>query len=344
MPTGDHLRQLFRGYSRRDDEMFRAAAESLIDDERLKNHRLLAEDLERLLRNGSRNAGTTADRLSVEPPRDKERGLALVDVSYPETDWSRLIAPPIVTDELRRVVSENASRERLAAYGLRPSNRMLFFGPPGCGKTLAASVIAASLGVPLATVRFDSLVSSYLGETASNLRKVFDFVSRGTWVVLFDEFDAIGKDRDNTSEHGELKRVVNALLQMMDSFSGNSVLVAATNHQSLLDTAVWRRFHAVIRFDPPTQQDRVLLLRLFLRGMAKSDIDLVAFARKLPRSTGSDLELIAIDAARRAVLDGRTNVSDADMGQALRIHRLRSEAIRQAVGTSAGQTNSEALG
>ena len=182
---------------------------------------------------------------------------------------------------------EHLRADVLAASGLVPRGSLLFYGPPGTGKTLAARVLAGVLSRPLVTVRFDAVVSSLLGETASNLRAVFDFVSRGEWVVLFDEFDALGKDRDNVFEHGELKRVVNSLLQLMDSFCGNSVLIAATNHQGLLDSAIWRRFDVLVPFAVPAPQDRVLMLRQFLASFDTSELSLRNLGRQLARASGA---------------------------------------------------------
>lgn len=314
MVYGDLLRQLIKSHSSSDSEGFREAALALIREERAKNHRLLADDLERLLvsrPNGSRHHTIRTEQLSALP-RDKERDFPLVDVSRPEDSWVRLVAAPFVTTELQRVVEENKRRDVLAAAGLRPSKRLLFFGPPGCGKTLAARVIAGVLDLPLVIVRFDAVVSSYLGETAANLRRVFEFVSRGTYVVLFDEFDAIGKDRDNANEHGELKRVVNSLLQLMDSWHGESILIAATNHEQLLDSGVWRRFDLVLPFAIPTPQERVLLLRLFLRGFSSGGVQFDALARRMDGSTGADIERVCVAAARNAVLAGRGHVLSDD--------------------------------
>lgn len=325
MPTGELLRQLFLSHARRDDGRFMAAAEALIREEREKNHRLLADDLERLLRNGARPRPSSTS--GPEVPKDKERGLALIEIREPDYGWERVILPAPVLRDLDAVVEENRRAELLAAYGLRPRQRLLFYGPPGCGKTLAAGAIGGALGIPLATVRFDALVSSYLGETAANLRRVFEFVERGMWVVLFDEFDAIGKDRDNPQEHGELKRVVNALLQMIDSYRGRSLLVAATNHQYLLDSALWRRFDAVVPFGIPSRQERILMLRMFLRGMADIDLNTDALAGDLAGATGSDIELIATDAARHAVIAGRKTVRREDMLRAIRDYRKRMQAI-----------------
>jgi hypothetical protein len=328
MVYGDVLRQLFRSFALRDDASFRAAAESIIRDERAKNHRLLADDLERLLtrRPSSQNGAGAAAKRREALPLDKERGFPLVDVAEFDFDWSRLVAPNETLEPLRRLVEEHARADLLAASGLRPSSRALFYGPPGGGKSLAARVVAGVLSRPLVTVRFDAVVSSYLGETAANLRRVFEFVSKGRWVVLFDEFDAIGKDRDNALEHGELKRVVNSLLQLMDAYQGDSLLIAATNHEALLDTAVWRRFDVVVNFPRPNFQSRVLLLRMFLRGFAHRGVNLEAIAKSATGATGADLERIATDAAKRAVLDGRSAVTAEDLSVGLAAFRVRPDA------------------
>ena len=323
--NGELLRQLFRGYTKRDDATFRAAAEAIIREERTKNHRLLADDLERLLLNG--HSGNGEKRLSgneYEVPKDRERGFPLMDIAEYSYSWERIVLMPKTLEALQEIAVENKKRDILASSGLKPTQRVLFYGPPGCGKTLAARVLAGVLALPLITVRFDAIVSSFLGETAANLRRVFDFIGRGHWVVLFDEFDAIGKDRDNPFEHGELKRVVNSLLQLMDAFTGESLLIAATNHEKLLDEAIWRRFESVVHFPLPTPQDRLLLLRLFLGGFDTSGLSLERLSRRIREATGSDIETIAISSARRAVLDGRTNIKEADIAPAIRAFKERS--------------------
>jgi SpoVK/Ycf46/Vps4 family AAA+-type ATPase len=337
MVSGDLLRQLFKSYASRDDAAFRAAAQEVIQEERLKNHRLLADDLERILRNG-RSAAQLRPAPALDAPTDRERGAALIEVQHPDLSWDDLVLAPEVFTVLRRIVDENRRRDVLAGSGLHPANRILFYGPPGCGKSLSAHVLAAELGRPLAIVRFDAVVSSYLGETAANLRKVFDFVHGDEWVVLFDEFDAIGKDRDNPFEHGELKRVVNSLLQLLDGYKGESLMIAATNHEGLLDDAVWRRFDTVVSFPVPTQQDRVLLLRHYLRGFDASAVSLPTLAKRLPEATGSDIERLAVQAAKSAVLDGRTQLVRHDFEGPVRALRARQQLLSRSKGSNGQKT------
>jgi len=328
MANGDILRQLFQSHTQGDDASFRAAAEAIIHEERAKNHRLLADDLQRLLIRGGKERDLNELRrptVVASLPHDRERGFALVDIEHFDLPWERLVVHPSLCEALQAIAEENRRADVLATAGLRPTSKALFYGPPGCGKTLAARVLASILDRPLVTVRFDAVVSSYLGETASNLRRVFDFIGREHAVVLFDEFDAIGKDRDNTLEHGELKRVVNSLLQLMDAYRGDSLLIAATNHEGLLDDAIWRRFDAVLEFARPTHQERVLLLRNFFRGF-RLQFDPANLARALSGATGADIERLAIDAARRAVLDGRSTVTTGDVATGIKAFRGRYRA------------------
>ena len=323
MPRADLIRELFKAHARKDDDAFRNAALTVVSEERKKNHRLLADDLERIVMNKRRTTGSFFPKHQFVLPKDRERGMELVEVSNSELDWDRIVLPAQTLELLQDLTLEHLRADILAASGLKPRGCLLFYGPPGCGKTLAARVVAGALSRQLVTVRFDAIVSSLLGETASNLRSVFDFLEHGEWVVLFDEFDAIGKDRDNAFEHSELKRLVNTLLQLMDSFRGTSVLIAATNHEGLLDTAIWRRFDVLVPFGFPGPQDRVLMLRQFLACFDTSGLSFNNLGRRLARASGGDIERVAQSAARRAVLDGRTCILKEDVEPALQDFRRR---------------------
>jgi SpoVK/Ycf46/Vps4 family AAA+-type ATPase len=207
---------------------------------------------------------------------------------------------------LHEIVREHQRADVLRAYGLQPARKLLFFGPPGCGKTLAAEVIAGALSMPLVLVRLDSLVSSFLGETAANLRRVFDYVSRTPVVALFDEVDALTKDRGDSADHGELKRAVNAVLQMMDGYRGQSVLIATTNYETILDRAVWRRFDETLRFEKPDGDQIARLLKLKLaavrRNFEPDDEQVQALFAGLSHA---DIERVLRRAVKEMVLAGR---------------------------------------
>lgn len=323
MTQADHIKALLRAHAARDDASFRDAAEQLADDEARKGHRLLARDLRRLLDSPHVVATMPGPRTIPDVPVDTERGLPLAGVEEPDRMLDTVVLPEGVRETLRLLVEDARRREEFASWGLPPKRKVLFFGPPGCGKTVTARAVAGELGLPLLYVRFDALISSYLGETAANMRRLFDFARTRPWVVLFDEFDAVGKSRDDPAEHGELKRVINSLLQLMDGMTGASLLIAATNHEHMLDPALWRRFDEIARFDPPDQHQRLAQLRLFLRGFGHQETDLRRLAGDTEGLTGSDLERVAVEAAKQAILAGRRDVDLDDLLGSLRRQRQR---------------------
>jgi SpoVK/Ycf46/Vps4 family AAA+-type ATPase len=294
----------------------------IIEEERNKNHLLLARDLEKLLQNGNGYikplaANPTPWHQFPEPPKDKDTGLALLDVKQFDLTWDRIVLSEKIFDILQEIVLENRKQDILAAYNLKPKNKLLFCGPPGCGKTQTAKILSSALGLPLVYVNLTAVFSSYLGQTATNLQKIFTYIEKGEWLVLFDEFDAIARDRDNLNEHGEVKRLVNSLLQLIDNATNQSIFVAATNHEKLLDSAVWRRFDEVIFFDNPTVEQRTALLSRYLSAIRYTAINLSTFADRLENATGADIERICSDAIKAVVLRGERTVTADDLEVAI---------------------------
>lgn len=305
MAEGRLLRQLIRAGAQGNGGAFRAAAEDVIREERAKHHHLLANDLERILY-GEDSSRQVLPRRTYEIPKDGERGLELLSVRVPVRDLEDVILAPENISVIEEVLLQQSRTDVLASHGLRPIQRLLLYGPPGCGKTSTAEVIATELGLELVTVRFDAVVSSFLGETSANLRKVFDFLAAGRFVGLFDEFDAIGKEREDAAEHGELRRVVNAFLQMLDSYRGQSILIAATNHERLLDRALWRRFDEVLLLGKPTPDQLEQLLSAKLRGVRHElPLEEDTFVAQFRSFSHADVERVLIRAIKSMVLKGR---------------------------------------
>jgi SpoVK/Ycf46/Vps4 family AAA+-type ATPase len=186
---------------------------------------------------------------------------------------------------------------------------LLFVGPPGCGKTLCAETLAMELGLDLLRARFDGIVSSYLGETANNLRRVFGYAGQQKAVLFFDEFDALGKRRDDPQEVGELKRVVSSFLQILDAHPRDRMVVAATNHEGMLDDALWRRFDEVLYFGRPTEEQLVRLVEMRLRAVRKRSIDVGAFARELIGFSFADAERVCLEATKAMLLAGKKEMT-----------------------------------
>ncbi len=319
MANGKILRQLIKAGTSGDTAGFRRVSEAVIEDERLKQHHLLANDLENILYGEHLQKDyKSTERLIPKSPVDKERGLPLLEIKQPQRSLEEIILHDVSELAIEELLEEHRRNDVLHSYGMKASGKILFYGPPGCGKTLAAEVIAFELDLPLAIVRLDAIVSSFLGETAANLRKVFDFIAKHPMVVLFDEFDAIGKTRSDSQDSGELKRVVNAVLQMMDSYQGESLILAATNYEQILDVAIWRRFDEIIEFPLPSSKELQQLLTLKLRGIRRQfDLDnkelLIIFSDK----SGADIERIVRRSIKRMILRNQEFLSIKDLKNAL---------------------------
>lgn len=305
---------------------FRAAAQEVITDERRKRHDQLADELQGLL------GGAAAPRplnVSTLAPLPKGRDdLALVRVRSAQVTLEDVVLRPASRALLEELVREQRSAGVLHAHGLRPRARALLIGPSGTGKTLTAEALAGELGLPFVLVDIATVVSSYLGETARNLASIFDFCARGSWVILFDEFDALGKERADESEHGELKRVVTAFLQLLDEFAGRSLILAASNHPALIDNAVWRRFDEVLEFKLPTQAEIAAVAGRKLRA-TRHRLPLRELASRMKGFSHAEVEIVCHDALRRAVLENRGVVSEIDLEQAIKRMEERRLAIRR---------------
>ncbi len=339
MASGDLLRKLFQSYKRRDDQAFAQIAKEIVAEERAKHHHLLADELAGILEgpvyHNGRRSPSAGSRQLEELPRDRERDTVLLEIRQPRRGLADIILNEENQREIDGILREYLRSDILRTHNLRPRSRLLFCGPPGCGKTLCAEVIATELQLPLLYTRFDSVISSYLGETSANLRKVFDYASRGSWVLFFDEFDAIGKSRDNEDEHGELKRVVNTFLQILDSFDSDTLVIAATNHEALLDVALWRRFDEILFFEPPTSDQVLPLLELKLGSIRHRDVDLSLFVPKLAGLTHADIERICIDAMKACLLSGERALSAQALNKAIQRHKRRLTIASTARGKSA---------
>ena len=330
MASGKLLRQLIHSGAQGDPDTFRGVAEQVIAEERQKQHHILANDLERILYGNARIPNSPAIRkLAAMVPEDRERGTPLLSLREPMSRLEDIVLSPENLSLIEGIIQEHNRIEVLRAHGLRPSDRLLLFGPPGCGKTLTAEIIASELGRPFAVVRVDSIVSSFLGETAANIRKLFDFAESSPLVMLFDEFDALGKDREDSLEHGELRRVVNNLLQMLEDYNGRSIIIAATNHDGLLDGAVWRRFEEVLLLQPPTKPQLVKLLKLKLRGVRHNfdPADFVA-CDCFSGASHADVERVARRAVKEMVLEAGSMTLEV---RHLEIACQREEARRRRV-------------
>lgn len=245
--------------------------------------------------------GNNTKSLSI--PVDTESRTTLADIIYPDENNIEVILSKRNADKLDSFILSYKNADKLNDLGIGVSNTLLLYGPPGCGKTKCAYLIAKQLNLPLVIARLDSLISSYLGTTAKNIRNLFEFAQKIPCVLFLDEFDAIAKARDDNNELGELKRVVNSLLQNVDSMSKDSLLLAATNHQQLLDSAVWRRFDYKLEIELPDKEAISKLIYLFTGHMGTLDEkDVAELSTLFYGLSGAEIEELITKSIRNAVI------------------------------------------
>lgn len=324
MAGAELVTELVRAHTAGDERRWLNLLSQLIAAETRAGHIKQAARLREVLAEANEAAATRRTSGESRPiqlaraPRDL---VEVLDVHYSEVSLRDLVVDDRLRQALRRVIDEQRMADRLLDHGLRPRRRLLLHGPPGCGKTMAAHALAGDLHLPLARVRLEVVFSKYLGETAATLVALFEHIRHTRAVYLFDEFDALGKQRSDDLDIGEAKRVVGTFLQLLDADASDSLIVAATNVAGMLDTALLRRFDDVLEFPPPTDESMQELLYRLLRPCDLTDEQvtrLVAPARGLSFAETR----AAVDNARKAaVLDDRSNPTDGEIATELSARR-----------------------
>ncbi|QEM02296.1 MULTISPECIES: AAA family ATPase [Bacteroidota] len=272
------------------------------------------------IKNILENKGTTTlamEQLITSAPVDSETRMSIVDIFNPATVKLDIVLPETIDRNVADFIKIINNKDKIKSHGLPLQCTLLLYGIPGVGKTTIAKYVAAQTGLPLVTARLDALISSLLGNTSKNIRKVFEFADSKPCILFLDEFDAIAKARDDQHEMGELKRVINSLLQNIDEFSQNNVLIAATNHPELLDKAIWRRFNSVIEVTQPSVENISKIISLYAGEFGK---DLIIDKKKtdklvqlLSQKTPSDIRTIINNALTHAIVQERTALTLEDL-------------------------------
>lgn len=315
-------KRLFRAIYSEDVMSLKKIAITIVQEERKLGHNVLADTLEKisitekpkyqLFENRKHEAGLST------LPKSKRTNSQLVSYIPREQLKHHMILPIEIEERLLSIEQEYVARERLKKFNLEPKRKILLYGAPGCGKTLSAERIAWNLGLPLLKVRFDSLLSSYFGESASNLRMVFDYCKSEPMVLLLDECDFIAKSRIAPQDVGEVPRIVNMLLTLLDEYDAPGLVLATTNLKVSLDEALFRRFDDVIEMPMPGQVERQRLLEMTLSAIPVSpDVDLNQVSNQLDGCSSANVVLIAQRAAKIAVLAGDKRVCSENFVKAL---------------------------
>ncbi len=316
--SGEHFKALVRSHGSGDDEAFYSVALQVAAQAARRGHHRLAADLKTAVE------GARADRpknvTSIAQPRGDLSDLVIA--SHPTVSLQDLVLPEGLAIQVQRILTEQRQRKSLLDHGYEPAHRLLFEGPPGTGKTMTAAVLAHELSLPLMTIRLDSLMSKFMGETASKLRVIFEGAEAQRAVYLFDEFDALGGDRAG-NDVGEARRILNSFLVFLESSSSGSLIIAATNHRSILDKALFRRFDMVLDYALPDSEQAAAVMRGRLGSIAKG-IRWPSLANDLTGLSHADLVRAAESAAKTVILSGRARVTADDIRVALKSRQAAS--------------------
>ena len=295
MATADQIKSLVKAYSARDDEKFKTVVLQIAAHEAKLGHGSIAQELKKEAANIGR--GSTVIRMSPNHS-------SMLDYSMPSVELTELIVNDSIITKVKRILMEYRNKRKLYNSGLTNRRKILLEGNPGTGKTMTASIIASELNLPLFTVQVDKLVTKFMGETSVRLRQIFESMAVDTGVYLFDEFDAIGADRSMDNEVGEMRRILNSFLQFLETDSSESIIIAATNNQKILDKALFRRFDDVIHYDLPDDDQIRRLFEFKLEGYTDNDIcvpEVVEASRDLSHA---ELSLVCDDAIKESILYG----------------------------------------
>lgn len=325
MAQADLLVKLVKSASNNDQLTLRKTVETIIQEEKANGHRILAERLVKALE------PTTTKPFISESFRQNSNNGQYKDFFYevtPERSLNSLVLRADLYEQINEVVEEQHRFELLHAHNLRARNRLLFIGPPGNGKTTLAEALAHELMYPLLVVRYENLIGSYLGETSGRLKNLFDFAKTQRCVIFFDEFETLGKERGDTHETGEIKRVVSSLLLQIDDLPDYVVVVAASNHPELLDRAVWRRFQVRVELPLPTQEQLTRFISDFetrcniVFGYKPEEL-----AKQFIGVNFAEVEEFCLSVVRRAVLDRQTE--NAKAITATKLKQRKENAIQK---------------
>lgn len=310
MASANQIKALLRSHLEGDDDQFFSVAMQVAAHEAKLGHGKLATELRSMIDEAKQRR--SADSI-VPISRPRGELANLLEASYPKARLGQMILTDFLSEQIQRIIREHRHAGRITEFGLSPRRKLLLTGPPGTGKTLTGTVLEGELGLPLFQVRLDGLITKYLGETAAKLRQIFDATSRTRGIYFFDEFDAIGSQRGLTNDVGEIRRVLDSFLQMIEQDSSHSLVVAATNHPGILDPALFRRFDDILYYELPDKSKIAKLPRTRLAGSTAKGVRWQFLATSATGLSYAEISRATNEVLKDAIIKGRSAVDTDDI-------------------------------
>jgi SpoVK/Ycf46/Vps4 family AAA+-type ATPase len=329
MATAEQIKALLRSHIERDENRFYSIALQVAAKEARNGHTKLAGDIKSLVEKAQRlNApsqmGSIRSISTTLTNRSPQELNGLLELSHPAARMAELILSSETQSRIDRIIIEQRQKDKLSQFGLFPRRKMLFTGPPGTGKTLTASILAAELKLPLYTIVLDSLITRFMGETASKLRLIFDHIKQTRAIYFFDEFDAIGTQRGAQNDVGEIRRVLNSFLLFVEQDTSESIIIAATNHPELLDKALYRRFDDIIPFEKPDKENIRKLIKNRLSQFKLTNIKWETVLSKSENLSSAEITRACEDAAKEAVLHNDSTLTTKLLSDAISYRHIHN--------------------
>ncbi len=328
MASADQLKALLKSHLDGDEQRFYSVAMQVAAHEARVGHGKLADELRTLVdqAKAKRGPGQVGDK-TVPISRPRGELANLLSVSYPKARLSDMVLNAELSQQLERIIREQRHAAEILSHGLQPRRKLLLMGPPGTGKTMTASALAGELGLPLFQVRLDGLITKFMGETAAKLRQIFESTQQARGVYFFDEFDAIGSQRSLSNDVGEVRRILNSFLQMIEQDESHSLIVGATNHPEILDNALYRRFDDLMHYELPDEEHIASVLKSRLGRMAVKGVSWKRLANKAVGLSYAELTRAADEVLKSTLIERNDHIYEKDIRAALDERHLHSARL-----------------